>query len=207
MRKRSGEQLQAGTSLLSLHSTSTPGTVSTQLIQMGPLASRRLLSNAETNIHIKQMSSGRRALQAWHWRAAAAASQMSGRAGDPAPQPDDIIPKALVCQKPRPQRASQALHLTGAWSWAGEVQLLMAQPWSPEATPQLQEEGEIPARCETLQRLPLTESPSLGQHKDPSGLDPRLPLQPVSLTCEPLLCPCVLSAWDVLPMPPSPGNS
>lgn len=101
----------------------------------GVPASRSLLSGGETNIHIKQTSPGRRAFQTWHWRAAMPASQLSGPAGNPAPQPVDFIPEVLGCQEPQPQGAPPgACHLIGACCGAGEVQVFTAQPWSPEAT-------------------------------------------------------------------------
>lgn len=143
MRKRSGEQ--SWRILVYFVFTQqavipTPGKVSTQLNQVGPLASRSLLSTGKTDIHIRQTSPGKSS-PGWHWRVAMPASQMSGPAGDPAPQPADFIPEV---QEPQPKGRPR--------SSSPEGPALHSTAMVPRGHLHLQQKAELPAKCENLSK-------------------------------------------------------
>lgn len=146
MRKRSGEQswrVLVSSVFTQQAVIPTPGKVSTQLDQVGPLVSRSLLSTGKTDIHKKQTSPRKRALQ-------------DGTGGQPCQHPRSLDQQGAQphsqltsSQKSRSPRLSG-----GARSSSPEGPALHSTALVPRGHLHLQEKAELPAKCENFQRLP-----------------------------------------------------
>lgn len=178
MRKRSGEQSQR-VLVYSVFTQQavipTPSKVSTQLDQVGPSTSRSLLSTGKTDIHIKQTSPGKRALQ-------------DGTGGQPCQhlrcldhqgtQSYSQVTSSQKSRSPRHRGTPRAPHL--------KVQLFTAQPWSRDVTSISKRRLSCQPSVKTSQRLPQNQGPLLRLAQRPLSARPQVAclLFPLFTHCE-----------------------